>query len=199
VSETQAETAIDATIAAASALNPALLDDRVMNSLITDLAQDIFTKQDICVRYGLTMADLLDFVRRPGLAIRIKQRRAVFMSGDSIEDRNRAYFGMVTLEAAPKLDRIIHDDKTPAATKLDAITTSAKIAGIFTTGGPKSVQGSTQVGSQFSVNITFSGRPPVQLGTVIEAEQPYVAIETVPTVGASPPDDDDGFVPDDDA
>lgn len=195
------EDLIDAEIDAAPAFNLAKATPLVLTSIVTDLAQDILDKHEICRNYGMTMEQLLDFVRRPGITEQVKQRRAVFRSGskDSIEDRNRAYFGAVTLDAAPVLDAIIHDDKLTPTVRLDAITLAARNAGVFNTGGPKSAQGHTQVGSQFSVNITFKGGRTEKIGTLIEADAVAVITEAAAPALIAVDDDEDAFVGDDDA
>lgn len=190
--------AIEAAIAAIPALNPALVSPDVQAALVTDLAQDIYTKAEICLRYGLDIGQLLDFVRRPGLARAIKERRAIFMSGEGLEARNAAYYGTVALEGAPQLDKIIHGPLTPASTRIDAITLAARISGAYSTGTQKGQPGSTQVGSKFSVNITFSGGRTHNVSTTVE-HVPYTAIETAPAELTAVPDDDEFVEPGDDA
>lgn len=194
------EQAIDAELAATPALTIMSLDDKVLSAFITDVAQDIYSHTEICERYGVSYpAGMLDLIRRPGIAKRIKERRAIWNSGESIQDRNRAYYGTVAMEGASKLDKLIQAGDTPPALVMEGITIASRNAGIYNSGGGGKVEGSTQVGAQFAINIVFSGAGKTErIGTTV-AVGPGTGSTTVE--GPAPPltiDADEYVASDDD-
>lgn len=152
------DVAIEQHIQSVSALG-GMTDPKVMMAFITDMAQDIHTKQEICDRFGISMTDMLAIIKREGVARQIRERRAIFQSGDSVQDRARAYYGVVALDAAPKLDAIIHNPTSSAGNVLDALTLASRAAGIHTAPAATVAAGAT-IGARFVVNINFTGQEP---------------------------------------
>lgn len=133
-------------------------DDATAFSLINDLALQLHSSAIIAARYGLTLPALHHWLKQPEVLRRAKQRRAHFQSDTGIIERNRAMYGLMHLDAATRLDRIIHDPATPPAVLIEALKHTAKTASLDTTprvdpnvgaGGP--------AGPQFAINILFSG------------------------------------------
>lgn len=105
-------------------------DDLVAQSLISDLATGMNKNPTIAQRYGLTMAQLYTFVSIPEVRKRIKTKRAIWESDDNLAERNKAYYGNVTLEAAPVLDKLIHNTATPPSHVLKAVEVAGRLGGV---------------------------------------------------------------------
>ena len=133
------------------------MDSKVLAAFITDMAQNIFSYDEISQRYGLSMATMLDIVRRDGIAQQIKARRAVFTSGDSVQERTKTLYGLIAMDAASRLDQVIHDPATPIGAVLDGLTLAARNAGVYNSGSQKTDIITPMGGAQFAVNITFAG------------------------------------------
>lgn len=192
--EAATDKAIDAAIDAVPALTVYSADAEVLSAFVTDMAEEIYSRTEIRTRYGMTAQTMLDFLRRPGIIERIKARRAVFRSGESIQERNRAYYGSIALDGASKLDKIIHDKLTTATQVLDALTLASRVAGTYSPASkPEGFMAGGSPGSTFSVNINFSGGTErvVTVSTPVEAVPEAVA-STHPMPGITDEDEFDG-------
>lgn len=150
--DTQLEHAVDTT-PTVEGFSP---DDAVAQALISDLASKMDNNSTIAARYGLTMNQLYSWVSIPEVRRRIKTKRAIWESNDNLTERNRAYFGTVTLEAAPVLDRLIHNTTTPPGHIIKALEVAGRLGGVDFKPN-QTVEGGASIGSQFSVVIQFSG------------------------------------------
>lgn len=131
-------------------------DDATAMLLVNDLATQLHPYSTIAGRYGLTLGQLVEWIKQPEVRRRIKQRRAAWQSDAALTERNRALYGVISLDAAPVLDQILHDKTAPAASRLEAFKILGKFAGLE--GNPREAQGQPGVaGAQFSVSISFSG------------------------------------------
>lgn len=132
-------------------------DDETVFRLLNDLGMQLHDNAIIAGRYGLTLQQLLDWLRQPGVLRRAKQRKAWFQSEAGIVERNRACFGLMTLDAATVLDGILHNRNAPANIVLDAFKVVTKLAGLEAT--PRLVEGAGggPQGATFAVNFHFSG------------------------------------------
>lgn len=128
--------------------------DATAQALISDLAMKIHRNEVIAARYGLTLHQLFEFVKNPEVRRRIKTKRAIWESDGNLGERNKAYFGIVTLEAAPVLDRLLHDPTTPPGHIIKALEVSGRLSGADARQGPAE---GVAIGAQFSVQILFSG------------------------------------------
>lgn len=132
------------------------LDSALMGALVNDMAMKIHPYGVIARRYGLSDDQLVKFVEIPLVRQRIKARRAVWESDDNLPERNRVFYGNITLEAAPILDRVIHDITTPPAIRMEAYKIAGKFAGLEVQPSKTSPENG-QTGSQFNVTFVFSG------------------------------------------
>jgi hypothetical protein len=131
-------------------------DDATQTALINDLATKLSSNTVVARRFGLTLPQLYEFVRQDEVRRRIKTRRAIWESDGNIGERNRAYYGAVTLEAAPIMDRLLHNPTTPPGHLLKAFEVAGRLGGVDSKPSSQVLEGS-QAGSQFSVQIVFSG------------------------------------------
>ncbi len=140
-------------------------EDATIHALINDCASRLNRYDTIAARYGLSMQQLHDFIAQPEVRKRVKSRRAIWESDDSVAERNRRYYGSISLEAAPVLDRMLHDPLVPPGTKLEAFKIAGKFGGLEV--NPSKAQIETgQTSAQFNVQIVFSGGAVERISTV---------------------------------
>jgi hypothetical protein len=146
------------------------MDQETLHRFVEDVAQAIFEPKTIARRYGFEPPEqMVKFIAgNKEVLRRIKVRRAIWESDESIEVRARKLAGIGVLEGLPGTLNIIYDNKIGASTRLEALKAHTRIAGLD--GLPKS-DGSTPgpVGGRFSVNILFSGGK-VESFTTVEKE-----------------------------
>ncbi len=142
-------------------------DDDVAMALINDVACQIVSYDNIAVRYGLTKDQLVGFIKQPDALRRIKLRRAQWQSDASVAERNRTLYGIITLDAAPALDRLLHDPNSPATSRLEAFKIAGRFAGLEAQ--PK---GQTEASTQapFAVTINFAGGQVTRIAPVLDGE-----------------------------
>lgn len=134
-------------------------DDIVAQNLISDLATGLNKNPVVAARYGLSIEQLYGFVANPEVRRRIKAKRAIWESNDNLAERNRAYWGNVTLEAAPVADKMIHDPNTPAAVRAKLMEISGRFSGVEAKPRADEFGG---LAAQFSVTIQFSSAGKVE-------------------------------------
>jgi hypothetical protein len=157
------EEQIETLVTSGPAISSFSLENVALRALITDLAQQIYSTEEICERYGMTKNDLWKVLQIPAILLRVREQRAIWTSGASIQDRIRAHFGIVALESAPVLDKMIHNTNVGVREKIDAIKEVSKNAGIVS--GNNLVQ-SGGGAMQFAVNIIFSDGKEASITTV---------------------------------
>lgn len=150
--------------------------DATTQALISDLAMKLRRNEVTAARYGLTLPQLYEFVKNPEVRRRIKQKRAIWESDGNLGERNKAYYGIVTLEAAPVLDRLLQDPTTPPGHIIKALEVSGRLGGVDGKQG-QAAEG-VAIGAQFSVQILFSGGP---------NGKPFVETITMPEAPIAPP------------
>jgi hypothetical protein len=131
-----------------------IADDVTQVALINDLATGINKPSVVAARFGLTPEQLYNWVKIPEARRRIKARKAVWESEANLPERNKIYWGNVTLEAAPVADKMIHEPSTPAHVRVKLIEVAGRLGGVDVKpnpgeGGP--------VAERFSVVFQFSG------------------------------------------
>lgn len=166
VAPAELDAQVDMLINATPAVSEFEPDDMLMASLVTDMAQKIYGNRVIAARYGLTMAQLYNFVSIPAIRQRIKARRAAWESDGNVVERNRQLYGVLMLDAAPVFNKLIHGRESKPGDRLDALKVLTKLAGLEST--PRQAVGDVTAGtgSQFSVTFNFSGGVVEKVSTV---------------------------------
>lgn len=161
--EGQVSAALAATLPKEAILN----DDTLLHRFIEDVAQDIVPPAELAHRYSLTQADMVALIKVPEVLRRIKVRRAIWQSDDSIESRIRKYAGTVLLESMPGTGAKMTDPSVPNGIALDYLKAYSRMAGVD--GMPASAKdGGGGSGNQFTVNFHFSGDRVERITTVVD-------------------------------
>lgn len=161
--ESQVSKALAVTLPKEAILN----DDTLLHRFIEDVAQDIVPPGELAQRYSLTQSDMVDLIRVPEVLRRIKTRRAIWQSDDSIEARIRKYAGTVLLESMPGTGAKLTDPAVPNSIALDYLKAYSRMAGVD--GMPAAAKdGGGAGGNQFTVNFHFSGDRVERITTVVD-------------------------------
>lgn len=154
-----------------------------LHAFISEVGEKIYGGEDLKRRYGLSTEELMRLIARPAIRERIRERRAIWQSSASAEERLRAYSSIVAQEAIPVLDQFIHDNTLPATVRLDALREAMKGAGVGQR--KEQAQGGGGGGGLGGVSIQIIlGDQTAKFSTV---ELPVVDVSTV--VDVSPEDD----------
>lgn len=160
------EQLVDGIVDAAPAVLAFDPDDATTQSLINDVGIGMVRPHVIAARYGLTAKQFLAFIKIPEVTRRIKLRKAVWESDDNQPERIRRMYGQLTLEAAPSLDKLLHDPTTPAAVKLKGLELSGRFGGADARGGGAN-NSEAATGPMFSVQFVFAGSGTTQAVTMV--------------------------------
>ena len=106
------------------------LEETALLSFINDVAMGLVGMDTIAARYGITVQEALDLAEAPGIAERIKTRRAIWESEENVMERNRICYGLIALDAAPVIDRQLHNPGTPASVLIDALKVVGRFGGL---------------------------------------------------------------------
>ncbi len=128
-------------------------DDATAQALISDLSMGMHKYSTIAQRYGLTMTQLYEFVKIPEVRRRIKSKKAIWESDDNLPERNKRYYATITLEAAPVVDRLLHNPATPPGHLIKAIEVSGRLGGVDV---KPNANDTGPVAERFSVVFQFS-------------------------------------------
>jgi hypothetical protein len=154
------------------------MDGVTLHRFVTDVAQRIHDYDVIARRYGFSgEPDMLAFIKRhEAIRRRIKLHRAIWESDSSLELRIRTYSQQGLIEGLPNTLEILHDKTVTAATRLDALTKHARIAGVDGPGAGSRDQavGAPSVGGKFSITIQFPGAGQSETFATIEGETPVL-------------------------
>ena len=151
------EEEIDAIVDQVEVLDPDFSDPRLLFAFIQDVAQKIHKPEVIAKRYGFSnVPHMVGFIA-DNLEIRkkIKTFRAIWESDGSLEERMKALVGHSLIESIPENAMILFDKAAPAQTKLDAIKTFARLAGMD--GAGQNGKGAA-TGQQFVFNLMLGGK-----------------------------------------
>ena len=146
---------IEDAIVATELPEPQDMTETLRRAFIVDMAQGIDDNRTIAWRYGMTLEAMFAFIQRPGVLRMIKEARAIWNSSAGITDRAKAYYSLVALEASTRLDRQLHNDKTPLKEVMEGIKLAASIGGLTTTVGKDNPQNGGVSIAPFSINISF--------------------------------------------
>lgn len=167
---------------------PALRDLEIsslpMRAFMVDIAQDIYPKDAIAKRYNLTLAEMLMILQLPGVIARVREMRAVWQSGLNTNERTKAYFSLVAMEAAPVFDKILHDPNVGVRDKIDALKQAGLISGLTAPAPRDGVGAPGAPGNQFGVNIIFSSGAQERITTVVDPPTP-VELPTITLDGST--------------
>lgn len=154
--EDRFETLVDGLIDTTPAIQTVDMDDFTVQNLINDLGIGMFKPHVVAKRYGLTGAELLDFLKIPEVRRRIKVRKACWEADDNQPERIRRMYAQMTLEAAPTMEKLLHDPATPPAIKLKGMEVTGRFGGADARGGG-GVNADAATGPMFSVQFVFAG------------------------------------------
>lgn len=150
------------------------LDNQMIHALCTDLAQRVYPGEEIAKRYGLTGAELGQYLHdHPMLVRRIKEIKAIWESGVSVESKTRTLACHTVLHALPDTGALMFDRTATPQTRLEALKAHARIAGVD--GLPPAQKDGGSVGGQFNVIINLPGRVEDLSTTVVVTE-----VEAIP-------------------
>jgi len=153
-------------------------DDLTTQNLINDLGINMVRPHVIAARYGLSAAQLLEFLKIPEVRRRIKVRKAIWESDDNQPERIRRMYGQLTLESAGVAHKMIADPLTPAALRVKMLEVSGRFGGADNrTGGANNADAVT--GPMFSVQFVFSGTGKTESINVIQ-QTPTIDGEPIP-------------------
>ena len=165
VTQDVSDTAIDALVDQTPTVVKFDPDDEVALQLINDVAVQIQSYDTIATRFGLSKVQLYAWIKQPEVLRRIKARRAQWQADGNVAERNRTLYGHITMDAAPVLDRILHDPQATASAKLEAFKIAGRFAGLEAQ--PKG-QAESGPGNSFAVNIMFSGGRVERITPILE-------------------------------
>lgn len=151
-----------------------LHDQGHLERLKNDLAQGIYPHAVIAARYGLSMEQLVVFLKRnPGFVAEVKKTKALWESGGNTAEAVRLEAQTGLREILPHLVADALDTKTTAATRVDIAKQVSRIAGVDGMPAPSAQGAPGKTGNQFVLNIQFTGREPeIITTTVVENELP---------------------------
>ncbi len=134
--------------------------------MITDLAQKIFSTEEVAARYALTMAQLRALVARPPVFAQIKRQKALWASDGNVEARTRTLYLMGVEHAAPEVINNISDAKLSPAQRAEFLKLAMRVAGVDGLPSQQATGGPTIAPVQISIN--FSGGRSEKFTTVVE-------------------------------
>jgi hypothetical protein len=149
---TTAEDLIDALLTRPSEHEVPELSDLQLDRLTDDVARKIHPPETIAARYGLTNGQLLTLLAVPHIRRMARTKRSIWESDQSALERVRQYWAIGMENSAPSLINMMHDPTVTPSNRIEIAKMGSKLAGLDATkeGGPAP-------GTQFAVNIHFSG------------------------------------------
>lgn len=134
-----------------------LINNARRAAFVTDLARKIDLYPVIAARWGfIDEVEMADFLKTsPALRRLIKEERAVWFSNENSEVRGRELARRGTVECVPEAVNIALNPEITPSTRLDAIRTCARIAGMDGPGSREAAYAQAEGASRFSVVINF--------------------------------------------